>query len=51
MEGGTTLAYGLDGLKDRGTLFFGPGVDVYEGMIVGEHSRSNDLVVNVCKGK
>ena len=51
MEGGTTLAYVLDGLKDRGTLFFGPGVDVYEGMIVGEHSRSNDLVVNVCKGK
>ena len=51
MEAGTTLAYGLDNLQDRGTLFFGPGVEVYEGMIVGEHSRSNDLVVNVCKGK
>ncbi len=51
MEGGTSVAYGLDGLQDRGTLFIDAGVEVYPGMIVGEHSRENDLVVNVCKGK
>lgn len=51
MEGGTSVAYGLDGLQDRGTLFIDSGVEVYPGMIVGEHSRENDLVVNVCKGK
>ncbi|MEI3293120.1 MAG: hypothetical protein V8R63_06590 [Thomasclavelia ramosa] len=41
----------LGGVEDRGVMFIGPGVDVYEGMIVGEHSRDNDLVVNVTKGK
>lgn len=51
MEGGTSVAYGLDGLQDRGTLFIDSGIEVYPGMIVGEHSRENDLVVNVCKGK
>jgi GTP-binding protein len=51
MEQGTSLAYSLDNLQERGRLFIGPGVDVYEGMIVGENSRENDLVVNVCKGK
>lgn len=51
IETGTALAYGLDGLQDRGTLFVGPGTEVYEGMIVGEHSRSNDLAVNATKGK
>jgi GTP-binding protein len=51
MEQGTSLAYSLDNLQERGRLFIGPGVEVYEGMIVGENSRENDLVVNVCKGK
>lgn len=51
IETGTALAYGLDGLQDRGTLFVAPGTEVYEGMIVGEHSRSNDLAVNATKGK
>ena len=46
-----SVAYALDNLQPRGDLFIGPGVDVYEGMIVGEHSRDNDLVVNVAKGK
>ncbi len=51
IETGVALAYGLDGLQERGTLFVAPGTDIYEGMIVGEHSRSNDLAVNACKGK
>jgi len=46
-----SVAYALDNLQARGHLFIGPGVDVYEGMIVGEHARENDLVVNVAKGK
>jgi GTP-binding protein len=50
-EPGITVAYALHNLEDRGTLFFGPGVPVYEGMIVGEHTRDNDLVVNPCKRK
>lgn len=51
LEQGTTVAYALGGLQDRGVLFTDPGVAVYEGMIVGEHNRDNDLVVNVCKTK
>lgn len=51
LEQGTTVAYALGGLQDRGVLFTDPGVAVYEGMIVGEHNRDNDLVVNVCKAK
>lgn len=51
MESGTTSGYALDMLQPRGTLFLGPAVEVYEGMIVGEHSRENDLDVNPCKGK
>ncbi len=51
METGTTLSFSLFGLQDRGVLFIGPQVKVYEGMIVGEHSRSNDLAVNPIKGK
>src|SRR6185312_9700099 len=43
---GTTTAYALYNLQERGELFIGPGVDVYEGMIVGENSRDNDLDVN-----
>jgi len=50
-EPGATVTYSLHNLEDRGTLFFGPGVSVYEGMIVGEHSRETDLVVNPCKKK
>ncbi|MGL4392123.1 MAG: translational GTPase TypA [Fusobacteriaceae bacterium] len=51
LEAGKTIAYALGGLQDRGILFHDPGVEVYEGMIVGEHNRENDLVVNVCKAK
>ena len=48
---GKTTGYACFGLQDRGTLFVNPGDEVYEGMIVGENSRDNDLVVNVVKGK
>ncbi|MBI5733597.1 MAG: translational GTPase TypA [Candidatus Kerfeldbacteria bacterium] len=50
-ESGTTNLYGLLNVQDRGELFLGPGVKVYEGQIVGQHSRGNDLRVNVCKSK
>lgn len=50
-EQGVTSAYGLFNVQDRGTLFVGPGVEVYEGMIVGESTRADDIVVNVCKTK
>ncbi len=46
-----TVAYALFGLQDRGIMFMGPGVNVYKGQIVGEHCRSNDLVVNPGKEK
>ncbi len=48
---GSTTAYALEGLEDRGILFAPPGVEVYEGMIIGEHSRDNDLDVNVVREK
>lgn len=48
---GATTAYALEGLQDRGILFLGPGHEVYEGMIVGEHSRDNDLDVNAVREK
>lgn len=51
MVKGKTLAYGLHPLQDRGRLFLGAGVEVYEGQIIGIHSRSNDLVVNPTKAK
>lgn len=51
MENGKTTAYALGALEDRGVMFVEPGVDVYEGMIVGENNRENDLAVNVVKGK
>ncbi|MBE8718892.1 translational GTPase TypA [Cellvibrio sp. KB43] len=51
MVKGKTLAYGLYPLQDRGRLFLGAGIEVYEGQIVGLHSRSNDLVVNPTKAK
>jgi GTP-binding protein len=45
------IGYAIMNLEDRGTFFIGPGTRCYEGMIVGEHARDNDLVVNVAKGK
>ncbi len=51
MEKGMTTAYSIDKLQDRGRFFVDPGADVYEGQIMGEHIRDNDLVVNVVKGK
>lgn len=51
MEKGQTTAYSIDKLQDRGRFFVDPGVDIYEGQIVGEHIRDNDLVVNLVKGK
>ncbi|MCL5775784.1 translational GTPase TypA [Limibaculum sp. FT325] len=51
MEGGDSVAYALWNLEERGRLFIGPGEKVYEGMIIGEHSRDNDLEVNPLKGK
>ncbi len=51
MENGTATAYALDALQPRGILFIEPGDKIYEGMIVGEHSRDNDLTVNPCKEK
>ncbi|MBP3360480.1 MAG: translational GTPase TypA [Clostridia bacterium] len=50
-EDGETITYGLYNAQERGTLFIGPGVKVYEGMIVGENSRIEDVTVNVCKKK
>ncbi|MGL6064829.1 MAG: translational GTPase TypA [Fusobacteriaceae bacterium] len=51
LEAGKTIAYALGNLQDRGIMFHESGVEVYEGMIIGEHNRENDLVVNVCKMK
>jgi len=51
MVKGKTTAYSLFTVQQRGRLFLGPGIDIYEGQIVGIHSRSNDLVVNTVKGK
>jgi GTP-binding protein len=48
-EPGVTTSYGLKNAEERGSLFVGPGVEVYEGMVVGEQSRPGDIVVNVCK--
>ena len=50
-ETGEAVTYGLYNAQDRGTLFIGAGTRVYEGMIVGESSRAEDIVVNVCKKK
>ncbi|OGR30041.1 MAG: GTP-binding protein TypA [Desulfuromonadales bacterium GWD2_54_10] len=51
MEHGETTAYSLDALQPRGSLFIGAGVEVYGGMIIGQHNKDNDLDVNPCKGK
>jgi len=50
-EAGTTTNYGLKNAEERGVLFVGPGVEVYEGMVVGETQRPSDIPVNVCKKK
>jgi GTP-binding protein len=50
-ETGTTTTFGLKNAEERGTLFLGPGVEVYAGMVVGEHQRPGDLDVNVVKAK
>ena len=51
MENGKATAYAIGNLEDRGVMFIEPGCEVYEGMIVGECNRDNDLAVNVVKGK
>ncbi len=51
MMGGKAVAFGLDGLQDRADMFIGPGEEVYEGMIVGENSRTGDMTVNPTKEK
>ena len=50
-ENGKSITYGLYNAQDKGELFIGPGVEVYEGMIVGLNSRGEDLAINVCKEK
>jgi GTP-binding protein len=51
IDTGETVSYSLFNLQDRGILFIGPGTSVYEGMIIGQHAKDNDLVVNACRGK
>ncbi|MCL7989479.1 translational GTPase TypA [Sphingobacterium sp. lm-10] len=51
LDTGSTTAYSIDKLQDRGRFFVDPGVDIYEGQILGEHIRDNDLTINVTKGK
>lgn len=50
-ENGVSTLYGILSIEDRGILFVEPGTEIYEGMIVGEHTRDNDIVVNICKEK
>ncbi|MFD1705749.1 translational GTPase TypA [Siminovitchia sediminis] len=51
METGKATTYGIMHIEDRGTIFVEPGTEIYEGMIVGEHNRDNDLAVNITKTK
>jgi len=51
MEGGISMAYALDTIQERGRLFIGPQEDIYEGMIIGENARPDDMPVNPCKAK
>ena len=51
MENGKAMAYSLWNLSDRGTMIIEPGTEVYKGMIIGIHNKSNDLNVNPCKNK
>ena len=50
-EPGETTTFGLKNAEERGVLFYGPGVEVYEGMVIGEYQRPGDVAVNVCKKK
>jgi GTP-binding protein len=50
-ETGTAYAYSIDKLQDRGRFFISPMEEVYMGQVIGEHTRSNDITVNVCKAK
>lgn len=50
-ESGTAVSYGLYNAQERGSLFIEPGLEVYEGMVVGENARASDIIVNVCKKK
>ena len=51
METGAATAYSLFSFQARGIMFIDPGTEIYEGMIIGEHTRENDLILNVCRGK
>jgi GTP-binding protein len=51
MEDGVSTAYSLESIQERGRLFVGPQTDIYEGMIVGENARPDDMPVNPCKAK
>src|SRR3546814_6365647 len=51
MDKGSATAYRIDKLQDRGRFFVNPGDEVYEGMVIGENSRDNDMVVNITEGK
>ncbi len=51
METGVATAYSLFSFQARGIMFIDPGTKIYEGMIIGEHTRENDLILNVCRGK
>jgi GTP-binding protein len=50
-EHGVTTSYALHNAEDRGILFIGPGLEVYEGMVVGQNARPGDMPINVCKKK
>lgn len=50
-ENGVSTLYGILSIEDRGILFLEPGEEIYEGMVVGEHTRDNDIIVNICKEK
>jgi GTP-binding protein len=51
LETGTAIAYAIDKLQDRGVFFIPPGVEIYSGQIIGEHTRTEDLTINICKTK
>ncbi len=51
MEGGISTAYALETIQERGRLFIGPQIDIYEGMIIGENARPDDMPVNPCRAK
>ena len=51
MEAGKALAFSIDRLQDHGVFFVQPGDQIYKGQVVGEHTRNNDLAVNLIKGK